>query len=226
MFFIAMVVVVRAAVDTRNFTATMLSLSLPAVSMYRATAGRYVKVATIACMVVSARSVRRLGEISAKLEKGKPGPQREIGSSARTYLSKIAVLAEAGNPVSKSQAHQAEKIAAIPKARFERMVETSVLRELTIAALTKPRGVRDAQQPDSVDDWFTPLVIIEAARVVLGGIDLDPASTPQGIKYAKFATISATGLPRPHLKNERRYLRFSINRRSSSPSRYESDRPT
>ena len=222
MFFIAMVVVVRAAVDTRNFTATMLSLSLPAVSMYRATAGRYVKVATIACMVVSARSVRRLGEISAKLEKGKPGPQREIGSSARTYLSKIAVLAEAG--VSKSQAHQAEKIAAIPKARFERMVETSVLRELTIAALTKPRGVRDAQQPDSVDDWFTPLVIIEAARVVLGGIDLDPASTPES--NTRSLRISATGLPRPHLKNERRYLRFSINRRSSSPSRYESDRPT
>ena len=125
---------------------------------------------------IRARSVRRLGEISAKLEKGKPGRHMDIGSSTGTYISKIAVLAEAG--VSKSQAHQAEKIAAVPEDRFERMVESSVPRDLTLAALSNPRGVRDAQQPDSVDDWFTPLVIIEAARTVLGTIDFDPASNP------------------------------------------------
>ena len=125
---------------------------------------------------IRARSVRRLGEISRTLKKGKPGPHREIGLSAGTYLSKIAVLSEAG--VSKAQAHIAEKIAAVPKDRFERLVESSVPRDLTLAALMNPRGVRDAQQPDSIDDWFTPPDIIKAARTVLRTIDFDPASNP------------------------------------------------
>ena len=89
--------------------------------------------------------MRRLGEISAKLEKGKPGRHMDIGSSTGTYISKIAVLSEAG--VSKAQAHIAEKIAAIPKVRFERMIETSVpavkevgVVQLLLARAASPRG--------------------------------------------------------------------------------------
>lgn len=36
----------------------------------------------------------------------------------------------------------------------------------------------DVQHLSSTDRWFTPLWLIEAARDVLGGIDLDPASEP------------------------------------------------
>ena len=123
---------------------------------------------------IRARAMRRLGEISLELEKGQGARTELLLTTEKKF--KGAVLSAAG--VSKDQAYRAEKVAAIPADRFERLVETSVPSELTIAALTKPRGVRDAQQPDSVDNWFTPLVIIEAARTVLGRIDFDPASNP------------------------------------------------
>ena len=124
-----------------------------------------------------ARSVRRLGEISKTLETvvGGPGRGKSLPDTGKPF-SKHAVLKTAG--ISTSQAHIAEKIAAVPADRFERMVETSVPSELTIAALMNPRGVRDAQQPDSVDDWFTPPDIITATRTVLRTIDFDPASNP------------------------------------------------
>ena len=71
---------------------------------------------------IRARAFRRMGEISRELETGKPGPHVEILPSAGKYLSKSAVLAEAG--VSTSQAHRAEKVAAIPVEEFERRVES------------------------------------------------------------------------------------------------------
>jgi len=49
-------------------------------------------------------------------------------------------------------------------------------------------------------DWFSPPHIVEAAREVMGGIDLDPASCPKAnevVKAKKIYTIEDDGLQRP-----------------------------
>lgn len=56
----------------------------------------------------------------------------------------------------------------------------------------------DIEQPEvDSDNWFTPKGLIEAAREVMGGIDLDPASCPKAnalIKATAFYTKKDDGL--------------------------------
>src|SRR5262249_31538221 len=49
-------------------------------------------------------------------------------------------------------------------------------------------------------EWFTPAAYLEAAREVLGAIDLDPASCPQAqeaVRAAHYFTAADDGLSRP-----------------------------
>lgn len=55
------------------------------------------------------------------------------------------------------------------------------------------KGLHSAGSPD----WMTPRYLIEAARWVMGGIDLDPASDARAnarVKAAKFYTAAENGL--------------------------------
>ena len=85
--------------------------------------------------MIRARSVRRLGEMSRELESGTGSHLPNVGAPRRL---KKHVLSDAG--ISKDQAYEAEKIAAVPEDRFERLVESSVPRNLTLAQEARHAG--------------------------------------------------------------------------------------
>ena len=50
-----------------------------------------------------------------------------------------------------------------------------------------------------VPEWYTPAELIDAARDVLGGIDLDPASSAianETVKAERYFTVDVMGSPR------------------------------
>lgn len=68
------------------------------------------------------------------------------------------------------------------------------------------------------DEWYTPLVYIEAAREVMGSIDLDPASNEFVNKTMRTTTYYAEGDSRNILKrskNGKYDIRPSINAKMS-----------
>src|SRR5262249_14012252 len=65
--------------------------------------------------------------------------------------------------------------------------------------VTKPRGKLISQTGGS-EHWYTPLPHIEAARAVLGGIDLDPASSDianRTVRASRYYTEADDGLKQP-----------------------------
>lgn len=61
-------------------------------------------------------------------------------------------------------------------------------------------GGKDTQKPLKSNEWFTPSRYIEAARLVMGGIDLDPASCEQAnrvVQATQYYSQAENGLMQP-----------------------------
>jgi phage N-6-adenine-methyltransferase len=154
------------------------------------------------------RAERRVGELMAAqrddigLATGAAGGGKKDGPRGSLVAPRDTrpTLDEAG--IDKHLADRARKLAKMPDETFEAVIDvwressTNAQRVTTDVLAT----VAHVSQNTGDTEWFTPREIVERSRRVLGGIDLDPASTEAAnaiIKADRFYTEADDGLHKP-----------------------------
>lgn len=148
------------------------------------------------------RATRRIGELmSSQREAGLLPEGRPRNGLEENPFSKPITLADAG--IDKNLANEARKLAAIPETEFDGIVSgwrdrieqenARVTVDLLNAGDKHVRGTFGTGE----NEWYTPDEHIALARLVMGSIDLDPASSHvanQVVKAAQFFSLETNGL--------------------------------
>lgn len=150
------------------------------------------------------RAERRLGEMlkeqreSGQMNRGSYGKGNQY--LKRSHDETAPKLSDVG--ISKSLSSRAQAIASIPEQKFEAIIEEhkEQERELYSATMYKmASGKPHVSNNSGENEWYTPAKFIESARLVMGSIDVDPASSVVANKTVKakiFYTEKENGLER------------------------------
>jgi len=128
-------------------------------------------------------------------------------------------LSLAGIGIDKMQSQRAQRIAAIPEAdikeyvaavNFDDVVADDLIQtdrmkkwakrseeEVSMAGLLRFTGKTHVSNNSGNNEWYTPVEYIALAREVMGGIDLDPASSDianKTVKAKRYHTVEDDGL--------------------------------
>lgn len=127
---------------------------------------------------VSKNTVERAGKAVAEIEKAPELLQRVMSGDLSVNL--------------------AAQVAELPEEDRQAVAEapSEEVREVARDAVRKAHVAYNSGN----NEWYTPAYIVEAARAVLGGIDLDPASTEAAnevVQATTYYTAEQDGLTRP-----------------------------
>jgi phage N-6-adenine-methyltransferase len=147
------------------------------------------------------RAERRIGQLM-QAQRGTVGLSKGGGTGANQYRAAglrknpaaKPTLADAG--IDKNLAHRARKLSKLDDEAFESKVTEAI--SWAQAAIDGKKARARAVPGDN--EWSTPKQYLDAARAVLGAIDLDPATNrfaQSRVRAAKFYTIDDDGLRQP-----------------------------
>lgn len=146
------------------------------------------------------RCERRLGELLAASDKAKAGRPPENPSLVTRDYRGAPTLAGLG--ISYDLSSRAQAIATIPEDGFEAELAAHRDEQRAVSGRTMDRLAKRAHVAHNSgnNEWYTPRPLIDAAVDVMGGIDLDPASSEAAnrtVGAARFYTVEDDGLTQP-----------------------------